>query len=69
VIYAENEASAECDYRCREKLKTAIKNYQNHRYRLNYKGNVFAEPLKFAHEPLDSFKQNPATTDLYDRNT
>jgi hypothetical protein len=31
-------------------------------HRFNYKGNLFAEPLKFAHEALDSSGQNLATT-------
>lgn len=51
------------------KLKTGIKNYQNRMYRLNYKGNVFAEPLKVAQEAFDFSEQNSAITDLYDRNT
>ena len=37
-------------------------------YRLNYKGNLLTEPLKVAHEGLDSSEQNSATTDLYGRN-
>ena len=51
------------------KLKTAIKNYQNRMYRLNYKGNVLTEPLKDAQEATDSSEQNSTTTDLYDQNT
>jgi len=51
------------------KLKTAITNDQNYMYRSSYKGNVFTEPVKVAHEALDSSEQNSATTDLYDRNT
>jgi hypothetical protein len=41
---------------CNQKLT------KNHRYRFNYKGNLFAEPLKFDHQALDSSGQNLATT-------